>query len=144
MGSLRWGDFKPRLADALVAHLQPIQARYAEVSSDEGALDAILAQVHKGGERRGRELARRRCALQRAAAGSRCVPAVCWAKGGRSGHLRNATASQHRHILEPSVCPHVRAPSLPPPQAANAEANVLHPEPSPAPPLRRPSALTLH
>ena len=25
--TLRWGDFKPRLADALVAHLQPIQVR---------------------------------------------------------------------------------------------------------------------
>ena len=42
---MRWGDFKPRLADALVAHLQPIQRRYAEVMEDEGALDAILAKV---------------------------------------------------------------------------------------------------
>ena len=24
---MRWGDFKPKLADALVAHLQPIQVR---------------------------------------------------------------------------------------------------------------------
>ena len=45
VGSMRWGDFKPRLADALVAHLEPIQRRYAEVMQDEGALDAILAQV---------------------------------------------------------------------------------------------------
>lgn len=44
VGGMRWGDFKPRLADAVVAHLTPIQARYAEVMSDEGALDAILAQ----------------------------------------------------------------------------------------------------
>lgn len=44
VGGMRWGDFKPRLADALVAHLQPIQQRYAEVMRDEGALDAILAQ----------------------------------------------------------------------------------------------------
>lgn len=28
-----------------IAHLEPIQARYAEVMRDEGALDAILAQV---------------------------------------------------------------------------------------------------
>jgi tryptophanyl-tRNA synthetase len=42
---MRWGEFKPRLADALVAHLQPIQRRYKEVMQDEGALDAILAQV---------------------------------------------------------------------------------------------------
>lgn len=47
VGGMRWGDFKPRLADALVAHLQPIQQRYAEVMRDEGALDAILAQVSK-------------------------------------------------------------------------------------------------
>lgn len=48
VGSMRWGDFKPRLADALVAHLQPIQARYAEVMQDEGSLDAILAKVGRG------------------------------------------------------------------------------------------------
>ena len=45
VGGLRWGDFKPRLADALVAHLAPIQERYRQVSADEGALDAILAKV---------------------------------------------------------------------------------------------------
>jgi tryptophanyl-tRNA synthetase len=45
VGSMRWGDFKPRLADALVAHLEPIQQRYHEVMRDEGALDAILAKV---------------------------------------------------------------------------------------------------
>ena len=45
VGSMRWGDFKPRLADALVAHLEPIQRRYTEVMEDEGALDAILAKV---------------------------------------------------------------------------------------------------
>ncbi|KAL4431278.1 hypothetical protein ABPG75_006534 [Micractinium tetrahymenae] len=44
VSSMRWGDFKPRLTDALIAHLEPIQARYAEVMQDEGALDAILAQ----------------------------------------------------------------------------------------------------
>ena len=45
VGGMRWGDFKPRLADAMVAHLQPIQQRYGEVMGDEGALDAILAKV---------------------------------------------------------------------------------------------------
>lgn len=45
VSGMRWGDFKPRLADALVAHLQPIQARYTEVMADEGALDGILAKV---------------------------------------------------------------------------------------------------
>lgn len=48
VAGLRWGDFKPRLADALVAHLTPIQQRYREVSADEGALDAILAKVRRG------------------------------------------------------------------------------------------------
>ncbi len=43
VGGLRWGDFKPRLADALVAHLAPIQGRYAEAVADAGALDAVLA-----------------------------------------------------------------------------------------------------
>ena len=27
-----WGTFKPLLADAIVAHLEPIQARYTEIS----------------------------------------------------------------------------------------------------------------
>lgn len=45
--AMRWGDFKPRLADAVVEHLRPIQARYAEVMDDPTALDAIL---HRGAE----------------------------------------------------------------------------------------------
>ena len=43
VAGLRWGEFKPRLADAVVAHLQPIQQRYDEVMSDVGELDGILA-----------------------------------------------------------------------------------------------------
>ena len=39
---LNWGDFKPLLADAVVAHLEPIQKRYEEVRSDEGELNKIL------------------------------------------------------------------------------------------------------
>lgn len=41
-GDLSWGAFKPRLADAVVAHLEPIQAKYAEVSQDEAYLNSIL------------------------------------------------------------------------------------------------------
>jgi tryptophanyl-tRNA synthetase len=41
---LRWADFKPRLTDALVAHLQPLQSRYAEIRAEEGYLDDVLAQ----------------------------------------------------------------------------------------------------
>jgi len=42
-GALRWGEFKPLLAEAVVEHLRPIQARYAELAADEAALDMVLA-----------------------------------------------------------------------------------------------------
>lgn len=41
VGSLRWGDFKPRLADAMVAMLEPIQKQYQEIRAD----DTYLTQV---------------------------------------------------------------------------------------------------
>mmetsp|Transcript_11020 Transcript_11020/g.35002 ORF Transcript_11020/g.35002 Transcript_11020/m.35002 type:complete len:455 (-) Transcript_11020:23-1387(-) len=41
-GGMNWGTFKPLLADALIAHLEPIQTRYAEVMEDEGYLDGVL------------------------------------------------------------------------------------------------------
>ncbi len=31
VGELRWGDFKPRLAEALVEHLAPIRSNYAQL-----------------------------------------------------------------------------------------------------------------
>jgi tryptophanyl-tRNA synthetase len=43
VAGLRWGEFKPRLGEAVVAHLEPIQRRYAEVMEDPGALDTVLA-----------------------------------------------------------------------------------------------------
>lgn len=43
-GAMRWGAFKPLLADALVAHLEPIQARYNEAVGDAAYLDAVLAR----------------------------------------------------------------------------------------------------
>ena len=39
----RWGDFKPKLTEALVEHLRPIQNKYEEVMRDPANLDAILA-----------------------------------------------------------------------------------------------------
>lgn len=39
---LSWGDFKPRLADAVVAHLEPIQKRHAEVMTDRTYLAGVL------------------------------------------------------------------------------------------------------
>lgn len=43
-GSMSWGQFKPVLTDALVAHLAPIQKTYSEVIADPKYLDDILAQ----------------------------------------------------------------------------------------------------
>ncbi|OSX79786.1 hypothetical protein BU14_0071s0040 [Porphyra umbilicalis] len=42
VGGLRWGEFKPKLADALVAHLEPIQARHRELSSEPAYLYDVL------------------------------------------------------------------------------------------------------
>jgi len=41
--SMRWGEFKPVLTDACVAHLEPIQKKYAEVMEDTTYLDSLLA-----------------------------------------------------------------------------------------------------
>ena len=38
---MNWGAFKPKLAEAIVAHLKPIQARYNEVISDPAILDKV-------------------------------------------------------------------------------------------------------
>jgi tryptophanyl-tRNA synthetase len=43
-GSLRWGDFKPRLAEALVEHLTPIQINYERITEDPTYLDSVLAE----------------------------------------------------------------------------------------------------
>lgn len=52
---MTWGAFKPILTDALIAHLDPIQKRYAEVVADEGELNRILAQ----GSEKANEIAER-------------------------------------------------------------------------------------
>lgn len=39
---LTWGEFKPLLADAIIAHLEPIQTKYAEVRADEKYLKQVL------------------------------------------------------------------------------------------------------
>lgn len=39
---MSWGEFKPLLADAVVAHLEPIQKRYSEVRQDELYLNGVL------------------------------------------------------------------------------------------------------
>jgi len=37
-----WGEFKPRLADAVVEHLRPLQAAYAAFAADPAGLDCVL------------------------------------------------------------------------------------------------------
>ena len=39
-----WGQFKPRLAEAAVEALRPVQERYRELRQDPGALEAVLKQ----------------------------------------------------------------------------------------------------
>ena len=41
-----WGTFKPLLADAIVAHLEPIQARYTEIVSPNATLTLALTLAH--------------------------------------------------------------------------------------------------
>jgi tryptophanyl-tRNA synthetase len=40
---MSWGTFKPLLADAVVAHIEPIQMKYNEVVADEVYLNKVLA-----------------------------------------------------------------------------------------------------
>mmetsp|Transcript_16402 Transcript_16402/g.45716 ORF Transcript_16402/g.45716 Transcript_16402/m.45716 type:complete len:424 (-) Transcript_16402:128-1399(-) len=47
----RWGDFKPMLADAVIAHLEPIQQRYLEVRAESGYLEDVLAKGAEEAER---------------------------------------------------------------------------------------------
>ena len=50
VAAMKWSEFKPLLADAVIAHLAPIQARYAEVVGEPGFLDGVL---HAGAQRAG-------------------------------------------------------------------------------------------
>jgi tryptophanyl-tRNA synthetase len=50
---LKWGQFKPLLADAVVAHVEPIQRRYGEVMADP----RYLQQVLKNGAEKADEVA---------------------------------------------------------------------------------------
>ena len=42
VAEMRWGDFKPVLAEAVVAHLEPIQDRYHEIMADPAFLNDVL------------------------------------------------------------------------------------------------------
>jgi tryptophanyl-tRNA synthetase len=60
-----WGRFKPLLAEAAVASLQPVQERYAELANDPAELDRVLAQ----GRQRASEVAEATLARTKAALG---------------------------------------------------------------------------
>ena len=40
---MNWGTFKPLVADAVIAHLEPIQTRYEEIMAQPEYLDSVLA-----------------------------------------------------------------------------------------------------
>lgn len=42
VAQMSWGSFKPKVADAIIAHLEPIQAKYTEVMSDPAVLDKVI------------------------------------------------------------------------------------------------------
>ncbi|MEE3717275.1 tryptophan--tRNA ligase [Tumidithrix elongata RA019] len=48
-----WGDFKPVLTEAVIEHLRPIRAKYAEVIQEVGYLDRVL----KNGQQKAGEIA---------------------------------------------------------------------------------------
>eukprot|EP00605_Chrysophyceae_sp_TOSAG23-4_P002154 GSChrysophyteH1.ASY1.ANO1.2382.1 assembled CDS len=44
VGALPWGAFKPRLADSIIAHLEPIQAQYRALMNDQAYLEGVLRE----------------------------------------------------------------------------------------------------
>jgi tryptophanyl-tRNA synthetase len=68
--NLSWGEFKPLLAEAVVAHLEPIQKRYHEVRKD----DQYLEQVLRDGARDANEIASRTLLATRVAMGFATPP----------------------------------------------------------------------
>ncbi|MGA8598229.1 MAG: tryptophan--tRNA ligase, partial [Bryobacteraceae bacterium] len=44
VAGIRYGDFKKRVADAVIARLEPIQKKYREVTRERGYVDRVLEQ----------------------------------------------------------------------------------------------------
>ena len=42
VSGMRYGDFKKRVAEAVIARLEPIQQRYREVTADANYIDSVL------------------------------------------------------------------------------------------------------
>ena len=62
---MRYGDFKKQVAEAVISHLEPIQEKYRQLTSDRGALRELLAD----GARRVRPIAESTMAEVRAKTG---------------------------------------------------------------------------
>ena len=43
VGKMRWGEFKPKLTEALITHLSPIQTKYNQLMADASYIDSVLA-----------------------------------------------------------------------------------------------------
>lgn len=50
VAEMSWGTFKPILADAVIAHLEPIQKKYRDVVSEEAYLNKILSDGQEAAE----------------------------------------------------------------------------------------------
>uniref|UniRef100_A0A7S0VG95 tryptophan--tRNA ligase n=1 Tax=Hemiselmis tepida TaxID=464990 RepID=A0A7S0VG95_9CRYP len=50
VSDMKWGEFKPLLADVVVDHLAPIQARYKELVDDKTYLHQVLREGAEGAE----------------------------------------------------------------------------------------------
>lgn len=44
VGGMRYGDFKKRVAEAVIAKLEPIQQKYREVTADPGYIESVLRE----------------------------------------------------------------------------------------------------
>lgn len=73
VADMSWGSFKPVLAEAVVEHLKPFQAKYYEVMGDTGELDRLL---QKGAEE-ANEVASVTCERVRDAMGFLPLRATC-------------------------------------------------------------------
>jgi tryptophanyl-tRNA synthetase len=44
VAGLRYGDFKKRVAEAVVARLEPIQKKYREITADPGYIESVIQE----------------------------------------------------------------------------------------------------
>jgi tryptophanyl-tRNA synthetase len=44
VAGMRYGDFKKRVAEAVIARLEPIQKKYREITAEPSYIESVLAQ----------------------------------------------------------------------------------------------------